>query len=948
MTRARSVCVALLATIGVIGIPPMNAIARTPPTVDREVVVEGGSIAAASNQAARFERSFEKLPINANLVAVSFRSAADDAALEDLIVEARFRTEAGWSGWERLIIEPEEGPDQVEAGRGSDRVFTEPIWVGTADALDLRYRAPSGGASVRDLRLHLINTLGDATVPNIFQKIVGAFSDFFNPSKAHAMTVQPSIITRAQWGADESIRECCPRYAETVHMAFVHHTAGTNSYTASQSPAIVRSIYAFHVKNRGWSDIGYNFLVDRYGQVFEGRYGGMAEPVIGAHVKGFNTGSTGVSLMGTFTSASPTSSMVSSLKKLLAWKLDVHHAPPVGTVVMTSGGSPQYPVGTKKSFNRISGHRDGQQTSCPGSQTYKLLPSIRNAVKAIGLPKLYLPRVNSEVLRRDGDGVNEYVRVEGDFTTTVNWTVSIRDAEGVSILKSFVGQGTKATVWWDGFQSDGKPARSGPIAFVIEGTDLQGHPVRPGGGTFFLVTNHPDGTLLKSPTQTVFLEDGEARPVENAAVQSSWFRANEAVTATDQAIDVYPGGTAILPREGAILSNAGSYHMFSDGKLREFDTPEVYAALGYTAASALPMTDEEMAGLPKGMKIDDPLTHPFGAAVRAVDGTTWTIGEGIRRKHSTALVRQSWYREAEVVTATPLDGALPIGDALTYRDGTMFELPDGTHWLYAGGVRLGIEEGLFEAMGYTDAAALAMSSGEAGAIPDLPFGHYPPIGVPVTGDWNGDGTDTPGAVRGNKWYLHDDTDGEADHVFAFGLPTDRPIVGDWDGDGVSTPGVIRGNQWFLSNDFDGDAEIATAYGSATDAFVAGDWDGDGDETPGVARGNMWYLNEDFDGDADVPGFAFGSATDRKVAGDWDGNGRATPGVIRGNIWYLNKGFQNAVVVPAFGFGLASDQFVVGDWNGDDSVTPGVVRIWTWYLLNVNATAVPDTTFIDLG
>ncbi|MGH2727351.1 MAG: peptidoglycan recognition protein family protein, partial [Actinomycetota bacterium] len=401
----------MLTTLGVVGIPPMTSVARTPPTIDREVVVERGAIASASNQPTRFERSFETLPINANLVAASFRSAAAPEALEGLVVEARFRTKTGWSDWERLVIEPEEGPDQAEDRAGSDRVFTEPVWVGTADALDLRYLSPAGGPSVGDLRLHLINTMGDATKPNAFQKAVGAFSSFFNTSQAHAMTVQPSIITRAQWGADESIRECCPRYAETVHMAFVHHTAGTNSYSASESPAIVRSIYAFHVKNRGWSDIGYNFLVDRYGQIFEGRYGGMTEPVIGAHVKGFNTGSTGISLMGTFTSASPTSSMNSSLKKLLAWKLDVHHAPPVGTVVMTSGGAPLYPVGTKKSFNRISGHRDGQQTSCPGWQAYKLLPAIRNSVKAIGLPKLYLPRVNSEVLRTDGDGVNEYVRV---------------------------------------------------------------------------------------------------------------------------------------------------------------------------------------------------------------------------------------------------------------------------------------------------------------------------------------------------------------------------------------------------------------------------------------------------------------------------------------------------------------------------------------------------------
>ena len=93
-----------------------------------------------------------------------------------------------------------------------------------------------------------------------------------------------------------------PAYADNVHVAIVHHTAGSNSYTAGQSAAIVRAIEIYHVKGNGWNDIGYNFLVDKYGQIFEGRYGGMTRAVIGAHAMGFNAGSTGVALIGNYSS----------------------------------------------------------------------------------------------------------------------------------------------------------------------------------------------------------------------------------------------------------------------------------------------------------------------------------------------------------------------------------------------------------------------------------------------------------------------------------------------------------------------------------------------------------------------------------------------------------------------------------------------------------------------
>lgn len=488
MGRVRIGVVVFVCAIAVFGVPLESGAGSVPPTVRRDVTLESGTVAASSAHGVSMQRRVSSLPIKANLIALSFRAtgATGEQLEEDLIIEARARGASGWSEWSRLGVEPDEAPDRAESINASTRSFTSPLWVGTAEAAEVRVVVPAGHTALGDLKLHLVNTLGNASNPNVVEKAVGAVSRWFRGSAAHAMTTQPSIVTRAQWGADESIRECCPRYATAVHMAFIHHTAGTNSYAASESPAIVRSIYAYHVKTRGWSDIGYNFLVDRHGKIFEGRYGGMTLPVIGAHVKGFNTGSTGISLMGTFTSASPTSAMVASLKNLLAWKMDVHHIPPTGTVVMTSGGSDLYPVGTKKTFNRISGHKDGQQTSCPGSKAYNLLPSIRTDVSKMGLPKLYLPTMSTDALTPNGDGDADTVTLTAGFTTTVTWTLTLR-AQDDSVIKTFNGAGTSLAVTWNGTDPDGTLAKAGQIKWTMTGKDLLGHDVLPAVGSFLLV-----------------------------------------------------------------------------------------------------------------------------------------------------------------------------------------------------------------------------------------------------------------------------------------------------------------------------------------------------------------------------------------------------------------------------------------------------------------------------
>ncbi|MER6415208.1 peptidoglycan recognition protein [Streptomyces humidus] len=189
---------------------------------------------------------------------------------------------------------------------------------------------------------------------------------------------RPSIVTRRGWGADESLRESGFRYTTKVKAAFVHHTASGNSYTCAQAPSVIRGIYRYHVKSMGWRDIGYNFLVDKCGKVYEGRAGGVAKPVLGAHTLGFNTNSMGIAVLGTFGSAKPNAATVDAVARLTAWKLGLFGADPKGKTYLTSGGGNLYGKGKSVRLNVISGHRDGFATECPGKQLYGKLGSARS------------------------------------------------------------------------------------------------------------------------------------------------------------------------------------------------------------------------------------------------------------------------------------------------------------------------------------------------------------------------------------------------------------------------------------------------------------------------------------------------------------------------------------------------------------------------------------------
>jgi hypothetical protein len=265
------------------------------------------------------------------------------------------------------------------------RRASDPVWAGEADEVQVSAWA---GHDARDLRLHFVNTTGTATALDRLRRTVrsavaGAAGTIrsLTGTSARAQSTPPAIVSRAGWGADACPPRAEPSYGE-VKLAFIHHTVSANDYGPEDSAAMVLGICRYHRNSNGWNDIGYNFLVDRYGTIFEGRAGGIGEAVVGAQAQGYNSQSTGIASIGTFSNAGQTDAGLRALAHLLGWKLGVHGVPAQGKVSLVSGGGStnRFPAGAQVTFERIAGHRDGNATACPGDGLYAQLDQLRGMV----------------------------------------------------------------------------------------------------------------------------------------------------------------------------------------------------------------------------------------------------------------------------------------------------------------------------------------------------------------------------------------------------------------------------------------------------------------------------------------------------------------------------------------------------------------------------------------
>jgi hypothetical protein len=299
----------------------------------------------------------------------------DEAAIA---IEARTQDASGWSEWTAIEYHDEHSPDPDSPEGKRSRPGTEPLLVGEVDQVQVRVATDRSAPA--DLRLAVIDPgLERQTARELPEIDTGSLAGGEAPEapaaggadgldlQAATYTPKPKIFSRAQWGADERLRDKGSlRYFE-VQAGFVHHTVNANDYTRSQVPGILRSIYAYHTKSRGWSDVGYNFLVDRFGRIWEGRYGGVDRPVVGAHTLGYNDNAFAMSAIGNFEVRQPSQAMIQAYGALFAWKLSLHG--------VDASSKKQYV--TSRNFPAINGHRDAGSTACPGRYLYAKLPQIR-------------------------------------------------------------------------------------------------------------------------------------------------------------------------------------------------------------------------------------------------------------------------------------------------------------------------------------------------------------------------------------------------------------------------------------------------------------------------------------------------------------------------------------------------------------------------------------------
>ncbi|MEV5610963.1 peptidoglycan recognition protein [Streptomyces sp. NPDC052225] len=356
----------------------------------------------------------------------------DDPNVElDGHVQVRTRTTGTttWSAWQDVESHNDDAPDPDTPERTSGHVrgSTAPLWVGDSDGVEVRVKAettraaPQGEGAVlpEGLRLELVDPgdepsqgapadgprgaaltaesaaasavnaelapLGATAIPALTKKstedeLIEARGGEPDATKVRPYVgARPRIVTRKGWGANEKLRERDFVYTKTVKAAFVHHSASGNNYRCSQAPSVIRSIYRYHVKSSGWRDVGYNFLVDKCGTIYEGRAGGVARPVMGAHTLGFNTNSMGIAVLGTFGRSNPPKAALNAIAKLTAWKLGLYGANPRGTTYLKSGGGNLYRKGKNVRLHVISGHRDGFATECPGRRLYNKLGKARTS-----------------------------------------------------------------------------------------------------------------------------------------------------------------------------------------------------------------------------------------------------------------------------------------------------------------------------------------------------------------------------------------------------------------------------------------------------------------------------------------------------------------------------------------------------------------------------------------
>ena len=472
--------------------------------------------------------------------------------------KVRVRESGVWSAWFKLEYGEYQGVGKDGTESVDTRVGSDPLLTGLADGVEVIMENTSGVVPSQ-MKVTLVNSQVTKQDRNLGQQSIRmATTDTGMQSQAvaalvgaavspqGALVARPRIVTRAEWGADETWRDPVPRVGTTLLAGIVHHTASTNNYTADQAPAQMRNLYAYFTKSLNYADMGYNFLVDKYGTIYEGRSGcavgavdcdSASVPVQGAHTAGLNLNTFGVSAIGNYDVLAPENpgAMVESIASLMAWKLAPYGLDPNATASILStdtSGSSKFSAGQTAITQVISAHRDVGKTVCPGRYLYPYMAEIRARATTLLAPVIQGVSVAPTLVNGTG---TDSVNVSAIIPANATWSVDVKNADSGAPIQAVTG--TQVT--------------SGPVSYAWDRKDSAGALV-PMGRYAVTVNASIGGVALPSATNVISVAS-----LPQAATQVGFIRSSSTKTKVSWIADT-ANPAPVTAHYYRVSTNAGS------------------------------------------------------------------------------------------------------------------------------------------------------------------------------------------------------------------------------------------------------------------------------------------------------------------------------------------------------------------------------------------------------
>jgi peptidoglycan hydrolase-like amidase len=563
----------------------------------------------------------------------------------------------------------------------------------------------------------------------------------------------PKIISRAEWGADESIMTWPVEYAP-VEKIVVHHTASTvlvpDTDGSGQYKDMVNAIYQYHAGKKSWTDvdgttyagfgdIGYNYVIDPNGNIYEGRTGGNG--VVGGHVTGFNRGSVGISIIGNYqdgavgqTNTELNDQVKTSLEKLIGW-IAANNNIDLNKTSNFYG----------KGIDGVVGHKDLAATACPGNIIYDQLGAIQtDAALYENSYKQYAYQVSGSdsVYILSGGTKAKYASLsalpsplQGRTVKTITQSqlnaYQYKDKrifpDGTLIqakndnMVYYIEGGKKRAMSMTGQEFQKMGFKSGDVV-AIDASDLDLY----ANGS--VIKYAPDGVLVKDAKNNVYLiENGKKRAFTSAKL-FDYLKYNWTKVKADANADLYLAGAAMRYPDGTLMRSAtgANVYLMANGTKRMFTSGALFEKLGYKWSSVLTIDAAELGAYAAGAN----MVMPSGTLIRGAGATTvYLVDSGQKREITSGTLLQKLGYNFSSVVEIPTESLqdYPTGTRAVYPTGTLIKAK-GTATVYMvvnGGKQDFASISVFNAVGAKWENVIEISADELGLYATNGFVKYP-------------------------------------------------------------------------------------------------------------------------------------------------------------------------------------------------------------------------------